>query len=75
MSDNVTGFPRKFLGVPARYSTLESELDPRNPSTESLRAMLIERRRLIEKYTSGDGSVAEIERDIALRLDELAGHP
>lgn len=75
MTDNVARFPQKFLGAPARYSSLDSELDPQNPSTDCLRALLIERRKLIDKYTSGDGSVVEIEREIAQRLDDLAGRP
>jgi hypothetical protein len=79
MSDDVVKqFPPRpsfspLGGVPARTATFDSELDPCNPNTDSLRGMLLERRALIERYTSSDGSVWDIERKIAERVAALAG--
>ncbi len=60
-------------GAPARSATVESDLDEGNPCTDSLRALLLERRGLIERYTSSDGSVWEVESKIARRLAQLSG--
>jgi hypothetical protein len=74
--EKVVAFPSSpMLGARAMMGTVESDLDPQNPSTDSLRGLLTKRAALIEQYTSGDGSVQEVEREICERLILLSGRP
>ena len=70
--DNAKHFPNRMIGMRAQPGTLDSDAHPSNPIPHSLRGLLIKRRSLINLYGLSDGSVREVEREIAERVAAIA---